>query len=45
MWEDLDPNVKRYALVAVILIAGLLAFRSCGGSEAPSDPPPRGITN
>ena len=42
-WDDLDPNVKRYAIIAVVLLAALFAFRACGGSEAGAPPPPRGI--
>jgi hypothetical protein len=45
MWEDLDQNVKRYLIIAVLVLGALLAFRACGGSEAASPPPPRGIVN
>ncbi|MGD8862906.1 MAG: hypothetical protein PVI30_23030 [Myxococcales bacterium] len=41
-WEDLDPRVKRYVVVAILLLGALLAFRACGGSEVPTEPPPRG---
>jgi hypothetical protein len=34
-WEDLSPAVKRYAIVAAVLISGLLAFRSCTAPVAP----------
>ena len=30
-WDDLSPAVKRYAIVAVVLLAAVLAFRACTG--------------
>jgi hypothetical protein len=42
-WEDLDPRVKRYLIVGILLLGGLLGFRACGGSEVPAEPPPRGV--
>ncbi len=42
-WEDLDANVKRYIIFAVVIAAAMLAFRACGGSEAGGEAPPRGI--
>jgi hypothetical protein len=41
-WEDLDPRVKRYAGIAVLVLLALLAFRTCGGVERSGEPPPRG---
>jgi len=43
-WEDLSPGVKRYAIIAVVLLIGVIAFRMCssGGSESKTLPP-RGI--
>jgi hypothetical protein len=39
-WDDLSPAVKRYAIVAVVLLAAILAFRACvvGGSTKPAGP-------
>jgi hypothetical protein len=39
-WEDLSPAVKRYAIVAVVLLAVILAFRACGSEskKAPGGP-------
>jgi hypothetical protein len=43
-WEDLSPAVKRYAIVAAVLLAAILAFRSCTRSEpAPSGKSTRGL--
>ena len=41
-WDDLSPAVKRYAIIGVLLLLGLMAFRSCIGPEAEGTPPPRG---
>ena len=43
-WEDLSPGVKRYAIIAVVLLLGLLSFRMCtsGGAENKTLPP-RGL--
>lgn len=43
-WEDLDPKVKRYVIIAAVAVAALIAFRSCGTPEAAGGPPPRGQT-
>jgi hypothetical protein len=44
-WEDLNPSVKRYAIIGAVLVLGLIAFRSCLGPESGgAPPPPRGQT-
>jgi hypothetical protein len=42
-WDELSPGVKRYAIVAGLLLAVLLAFRSCNSAGSSGPPPPRGI--
>jgi len=37
-WEDLSPAVKRYAIVAAVLLAAVLALRVCGGSGGSAAP-------
>lgn len=33
-WDDLSPAVKRYAIVAAVLLAAMLAFRACGSGDS-----------
>ena len=44
-WDDMSPGVKRYAIVAAVLLAGLLAFRACivSGPGPTGKPVPRGV--
>jgi len=43
-WEDLSPGVKRYAIVAVVLLIALIGYRACSSSGTESKTlPPRGI--
>ena len=46
-WDDLSPAVKRYAIVAAVLLAVILAFRACNrsgsGSTAPTGKSTRGL--
>jgi hypothetical protein len=42
-WEDLSASTKRYVIIAVVLVASLVAFRSCAGPETGAAPPPRGM--
>jgi hypothetical protein len=40
-WDDLSPGVKRYAIVAAVLLAALFAFRHCGGPSTNAPMPSR----
>jgi hypothetical protein len=41
-WEDLAPSVKGYLVVAGVLIALVIGYRSCTGGDDNAPPPPRG---
>lgn len=41
-WEDMSPAVKRYLVIAAVVVVGLIAARSCIGPESGGSPPPRG---
>lgn len=41
-WEDMSPGVKRYLIIGVVLLAGLIVMRSCFGPNTEGEPPPRG---
>jgi hypothetical protein len=41
-WEELSPSVQRYIIIAAVLLAGLILFRTCAGPESDGEPPPRG---
>jgi hypothetical protein len=42
-WEDLSPSVKRYLIVAVVLLGALLGLRQCASGGSGGGPPPRGV--
>jgi hypothetical protein len=42
-WDDLSSNVKRYLIVAVVLLGVLLALRTCAKPGGSGGPPPRGV--
>jgi hypothetical protein len=42
--EDMSPGVKRYLIVAVVLIVAVIAMRNCFGPNTEVEPPPRGVT-
>jgi hypothetical protein len=42
-WDELSPGVKRYAIIAAVLLVALLAFRKCTSPSASGTPPPRGM--
>ena len=45
-WEDLSPGIKRYAMVAVVLLVVLLGYRQCASSTQSSGAAPqRGIVH
>jgi hypothetical protein len=43
-WQELSPAVKRYLILAAVLVVGLLVVRSCFGPETEVTPPPRGVS-
>ena len=44
LWEDLSPLVKRYVIIAVVLVGALLALRTCMSPQQGGPVPPRGLT-
>jgi hypothetical protein len=40
-WDDLSPAVRRYLIVAIVVLSTLLAFRKCAapGSSSTASPP------
>jgi hypothetical protein len=42
-WENLSPGVRRYIVLALVLLGLLLAFRKCTGPDLSAPPPPRGL--
>ena len=42
-WENLTPGVRRYLVLAVVLLGLLLVFRKCTAPDTSAPPPPRGL--
>jgi hypothetical protein len=43
LWENLSPGVRRYIVLAVVLLGLLLGFRKCTAPDTSAPPPPRGL--
>jgi hypothetical protein len=44
LWDDLSPLVKRYLIVAAVLIVGVIGLRTCMTPKDDGQLPPRGLT-
>ena len=44
LWQDLSSLVKRYIIVAVVLVGALLALRTCVSPQQGGSVPPRGLS-